>query len=109
MTEIFIRKAELPDAEIIHEIHTQSVKGLCMKTYTSSQIENWLKNRTSDGYKRSIKNGEIYICEYENKIIGFGHAIKGEIVANFVLPEYSEKGIGKKLLEYGIEIAKKDG
>lgn len=105
--KVIIRKAKLTDAEIIHNIHTMSVKGLCNNSYSNFEITNWLKNRTPDGYKSAIINNEMYLAEYNNTVVGFGHAITGEIVANFVLPEYSGLGIGKKLLEYGLQIASK--
>ena len=72
------------------------------------QIKAWLKGRTPEGYHKGIKKGEMYIAEDKGKIVGFGHAIPGEIVAIFVDPTFHKKGIGKLILDHGLKIALKD-
>jgi GNAT superfamily N-acetyltransferase len=101
-----IRQAVEKDAVSIHDIHTRAVRGACKVCYTEKQISGWLKNRTPEGYLNSIRSNEIYVAEINKRIVGFGHAVPGEIVAIFVDPEFHKKGLGKALLEYGLNIAK---
>jgi N-acetylglutamate synthase-like GNAT family acetyltransferase len=90
----------------MHRIHTSAVKTVCKDFYTKKQIEAWLEGRSPEGYE-GIKKGEMYVAEDDNKIVGFGHAIPGEVVAVFVDPTFHKKGIGKQLLDYGVKIASK--
>ncbi len=52
-----------------------------------------------DCEKFLTKRGKGWVCEIENKVVGFSIADLKEhnIWALFVLPEYEGKGIGKKL------------
>lgn len=102
-----IRKALESEAKVIHDIHTRAVKEACKGFYTDEQITGWLKNRSPEGYAEGIKNDEMYVDEIEGKIIGFGHAVPGEILAIFVDPTFHKKGIGRSLLQHGLEMAKK--
>ena len=101
-----IRKASEEDAVPIHELHLRSVRQLCSSAYSEDLIEQWLANRTPQGYLPGIQRGEMYVTEIDGEIVGFGHAVPGEILAIFVEPTYVQRGIGTELVEYGLEIAK---
>lgn len=92
----------------MHRIHTSAVRTTCQKCYTEEQVKVWLEGRTPEGYLEAINKGDMYIAEENGKMQGFGHAVPGEIVAIFVDPALHHKGVGKKLLEYGLKIALKD-
>jgi putative acetyltransferase len=106
MTEkLSIRKAVPADAAPIHELHLRSVRQLCRPAYSPELIEVWLKPRRPEGYLPGIHRGEMYVVEIEGRMVGFGHAVPGEILATFVEPEFAGQGIGKVLLEHGIKLA----
>ena len=86
------------DAVRIYGLHLRSVRKLCKDYYTPYQIDKWLEKRSPEGYLKGIQNGEMYIAEWKNEIVGFGHAIAGEVVAIFEDPKHIGKGIGKVLL-----------
>jgi len=106
--ETIIRPAIINDAKEIHRIHTAAVTTTCKNCYTDIQIKARIEGRSPEGYHNSIIKNEIYIVEDGNKTIGFGLVIPGEIVAIFVDPAFHNKGIGKLLLDYGLEIASKN-
>jgi len=103
-----IRPATINDAKEMQRIHTSAVTTTCNNFYTEKQINSWLEGRSPEGYHEGINKGEMYVVEDEGKIVGFGHAIPGEVVAVFVDPAFHEKGIGKLILDYGLKIATKD-
>jgi putative acetyltransferase len=103
--KLTIRQATKLDAAPIHELHLRSVRQLCSEVYTKDIIEGWLTNRTPQGYLPGIDRGEIYVAESGGRVVGFGHAVPGEIAAIYVDPDFTWHGIGKQLLEYGMKMA----
>jgi len=102
-----IKTANPDHAKELHRIHTDAVNKVCQTFYTEKQTKVWLKGRSPEGYK-GIEKGEMYIAEEDGKIIGFGHAIPGEILAIYVDPVFHKKGVGKLLLEHGLKMALKN-
>jgi GNAT superfamily N-acetyltransferase len=105
MTDISLRQATALDAEAIHELHLNSVRALCASSYEPGIIVGWLKDRTPAGYLRGIAAGATFIAEAESRIIGFCEAVPGEVVAVFVDPQWSRKGVGTSLLSRALTIA----
>lgn len=103
-----IRKATINDAEEMHRIHEDAVRKTCKNFYTKKQIDVWLEDRMPEGYHKGIKKGDMYVAVDNDQVIGFGHAVPGEIKAIFVDPISHKKGVGKKLLDYGLKIALKN-
>jgi GNAT superfamily N-acetyltransferase len=94
------------DAGPIHELHLSSVRELCKSAYSPETIEGWLMNRSPQGYLWGINRGEMYVAEIEGRMVGFGHAVPGEIAATFVDPAFVRRGIGSLLVKHGVEMAK---
>ena len=51
----------------------------------------------------------MYVYKIEDQVVGFGHAVPGEIEAIFVDPDYQGQGIGRRLLNHGCRVAGIDG
>ena len=102
---ITIREAVNSDAERIHEIQCAAVRGLCSAVYSPEIIEGWLKNRSPAHYLRNIPAWNMYVAETEEKTVGFGGAVPGEIISTYVDPAYARRGIGTALMRYGMKIA----
>jgi GNAT superfamily N-acetyltransferase len=100
-----LRRAVAADAGPIHELHLRSVRQLCREVYSLEIIEGWLRNRAPRGYLPGIQREEMYVAEIDGKIVGFGHAVPGQIEAIFVDPAFVRRGIGSKLMENGIKMA----
>jgi GNAT superfamily N-acetyltransferase len=103
-----LRKATIRDAKEMHLIHENAVRITCKNFYTKEQIDAWLEGRSPESYHEGINKGDIYIAENEGEIAGYGRAIPGEVVSIFVDPIAGRKGIGKALLNYGLQMALKD-
>jgi len=109
---IYIRQAELQDADAIANVHVASwrttYRGLVPDSYLSDlsvvqRVEMW--KRQLSGAERS-KN--IYVAETEQgEIIGFASGgrsrseqlpYEGELYAVYLLEAYQRQGIGRKLM-----------
>lgn len=100
-----IRQAEPADAPVIHQLHTRSVRTLCQTHYTPSQIEGWLGRRQPEGYLPAIQRHELFVAEVAGVLVGFGHAVPGEIVAIFVDSDWAGHGVGRQLVDYAMPLA----
>jgi predicted N-acetyltransferase YhbS len=105
--DFLIRPADVTDASQIHDLHKRSVRRLCAKSYSPSQIDGWLNDRSPGGYVQSIVRGEMFVAEQDGRLIGFVHALPGRIIALFVDPDFIGRGIGSALLQEGVELALK--
>jgi putative acetyltransferase len=101
-----IRQATVGDAHRLHELHTRSVTELCREYYTAEQMAGWLRHRTPDGYLPDLARGEMFVAVEGAQIVGFGHAVSGEILAVYVDPERAGQGVGTRLLAHGIKTAR---
>ncbi len=107
-----IREASSEDATKIAEIHKFS----CLDTYPNSahgveksdiesakldsevRVKQWMSRIESQ-----TGNEKIWVFESDGILIGFCYALKkekiNEIYSIYLLPEYTGRGIGKKLME----------
>lgn len=107
MGRVFTIRPAIPeDAGWIHELHTNSVQALCKDHYSPEQIAGWLQNRTPQGYLPGIERGEMFVVVEGEYIVGFGHAVPGEVVAVYVAPEWAKRGVGRAILAEGITRAR---
>jgi GNAT superfamily N-acetyltransferase len=103
---IKIRTARAEDALRLHELHAASVCTLCAKHYTKEIIEGWLESRTPSGYLPPIEREAILVAEINQKIIGFGEAATGAVVAVYVDPSATGQGVGRLILARAVDLAR---
>ena len=93
----------------------RSIREICYRDHKNddSNIKHWLSNKTLLNFNEWIESGNNYAYSAVNtkgEIIGFGLMSKfGEILLNYVLPEYLHMGIGKRLLAKMEEQAQSEG
>lgn len=63
--------------------------------------------RTFAYYEEEIKKNRTVVAEENGEIIGFVDSDPGEITRLFLVPNAAGRGLGKQLLQIGIENAKK--
>lgn len=103
-----LRPARTDDAARIHEIHTASVRVSCAPHYAPEVIDGWLSGRSPDGYIPSIDRGEMFVATLDDEVVGFGHAVSGEVVAVFVDPLVARQGVGRLIMSRALEVARTD-
>ena len=104
---ITFRPARAGDGTAAYHVTWSSVRELGRGSYSPHQLEIWMGSRTPVWHENLITNGDMIVAERSGKIVGFVHTVPGEINRLFVLPDTAGKGLGKRLLEIGIENARK--
>ncbi|MEO0927614.1 MAG: GNAT family N-acetyltransferase [Cyanobacteria bacterium J06643_13] len=110
MGDIIFRFGEQNDISQLNEVQSESITVLCRSHYTSREIKALALNVKPYQYwiSHGIFSGFfVLIAEIDSRIVGFS-ALDGEGIINglYVLPKYSRKGIGSKLLARVESIAK---
>jgi len=110
------REASSEDASKIAAVH----KASCLEIYpnavfnveradieaanldSAERIEQWRFR-----IENQIGTEKVWVVERENEVLGFCYAIKrearNEIYSIYIIPGYTRKGIGKKLMESALE------
>jgi ribosomal protein S18 acetylase RimI-like enzyme len=107
-TKYILRQARREDATRLHELHTAAVRSLCAPHYSPEIIDGWLQNRGPNGYLPPIERGAIFVAELSGRIIGFGEAATGVVVAVYVDPSANQQGVGSAILHHAVSIARRD-
>jgi predicted N-acetyltransferase YhbS len=103
---VIIRSATAADAEAIFAVTRDSAAGLAAGHYSSQQITGWMGDRTPDTYREGAASGRIKVAEADGKVVGYVDAIPGEVTRLFLLPEVARQGLGRRLMELGLEMAR---
>jgi GNAT superfamily N-acetyltransferase len=102
-----IRRATPDDVARLHELHTAAVREICAPHYAPEVIDSWLANRGPHGYLAPIEREELFVVEQETRIVGFGEATPGVIVACYVDPGFVLRGVGSAIMTYALERARR--
>lgn len=103
-----LRPARAGDGIAVFEITRLSVRALARNHYSPEQIEGWMGARTPNYYEELIARGRMVVAELGDEIVGFVDAEPGEVTRLFILEQVAGYGLGKRLLEIGIENARGD-
>lgn len=104
MSQVVVVIALPAHAEKACNVLIRSIKEICAADYGYDKniLDKWLSNKTADNVRKWIlskDNYSIVAINSLNEIVGFSLiSLPGEILLNYVLPEYKNKGVGKKLL-----------
>jgi len=104
-SDVVIRPARPDDAPRVHALHTSSVRTLCAGHYSADVIEAWLSNRTPAGYLGPIERGALFVAERGGRIVGFGEAAAGTVIAVYVDPGCARQGVGTAILRHALALA----
>jgi GNAT superfamily N-acetyltransferase len=103
---ITFRAARPGEGQAVFDLTHRSVGGLAAQHYTPEQIAGWMGERTPAFYESLIANGRMVVALRAGRVVGFVDADPGEVTRLFVLPDAAGLGIGRRLLDRGIEIAR---
>lgn len=103
-----LRRGQPGDAPRLHEIHTSATRTLCAPFYETSVIDGWLQGRDPAIYVPLLERGALFVAESDAGVLGFGEAAPGSVVAVYVDPLATGRGVGTAILSYAIEVARRD-
>ncbi len=101
-----LRPGAFADADRLHELHTVSVRTLCSGHYAATVIDGWLANRRPQGYLAPIGRGDLFVVEEGGRIVGFGEAVPGQIIAVYVDPAATHRGVGAAIMDRALVVAR---
>ena len=101
-----IRIAEPKDAPYLYHLHTAAIRTVCARHYSPEIVDGWLLGRSPAGYLPPIGRRAIFVAELDHKIVGFGEAAPGAVIAVYVDPAVMGNGVGRLLLMHGIRVAR---
>lgn len=104
---VVLRLARPGDGQSLYDVTARSIEGLGKGHYSADQLANWMGERTFAYYEEEIKKNRTVAAEENGEIIGFVASDPGEITRLFLLPNAAGRGLGKQLLQIGIENATK--
>lgn len=99
-----IIKADSQLAKEMCAVIIRSIKMLCISDHRNDpeKLSGWLDNKTPENIKKwveDVSNYSLIALNMQEEIIGISMISKtGEILLNYLLPEYVGKGIGKHML-----------
>ena len=113
MSDCAIRPAADSDAGSVWRLHTASIRDVCSSHYKRDEIQSWTDRQSPEKYLPFIATELFLIAELRphasdrEVVVGFAHlgnkTIQGdgrsemEVKALYVDPDWTGKGIGKKL------------
>lgn len=100
-----VRLATHADAPAIHDTHRAAVQAGCSSHYPAEHLAMWFHHRTPEIYRPALDAGEIWLIEREGRVAGFVGARPGELTLLFVHPAESGRGLGRRLLQHGLQRA----
>jgi putative acetyltransferase len=98
---IIIREFRSGDEIGICEAHVRSVREICSQDYSPEQIDKWVGHREPKSYVEAIRDrGErFWVIDDNGKIGGFGSWVNEEIMGFYLHPEYTGRGLARRLFE----------
>ncbi|WP_421700267.1 GNAT family N-acetyltransferase [Ancylobacter sp.] len=102
-----LRPAHPGEGGALFEVTRLSVAGLARGHYSDAQIEGWIGERTPAYYEALIAKGGVVVADLGGVVVGFVDAEPGEITRLFLLPDAAGAGLGRRLLEIGLEAARR--
>lgn len=101
-----LRPACPGDGQAAFDVTQASVRELAKGHYSPQQIAGWMGERTAETYEALIAKGQMVVAEQGGKIVGFVDSEPGEVTRLFLLAGAAGSGLGKRLLEIGIQNAR---
>lgn len=107
---VYIRKATRDDARAIWDLRIASILDQCVGYYSNDILEKWTSGEMSDIFLDNVERN-YHVAIHFDLIVATGmiNTQSGKIDAIFVHPDHMRKGLGKMMLHFLEEIARRQG
>lgn len=91
-------KASVEHFDTTKWIVKNTIETIYPNYYPKGAVDFFLCHHSDDAIKKAILSGEVYLIQYEDKIVGTGSIVENEIKRLFVLPQFQGKGCGTAMM-----------
>lgn len=111
MAGIQVRKAGLQDCAAICKLHASSIRILGRSHYSAEDVDAWAGRWEPADYHHIVTDNEVLLACRGDSVLGFGtlDLEKGEIRQLYVHPDHPRQGIGTRLLDELLALARAAG
>lgn len=99
-----IRKATILDSKKIYKLVQKTIQKVYPRYYPKGAVNFFSNHHSVEKIQKDIVEGNVYVIEVEDKIIGTVTINENEINRLFVLPKFRHQGYGTKLFEFAERI-----
>lgn len=121
--KVLIRPAELNDAPAIAKVHVETWQSAYKGQIPDSYLNSLSIEERTKGWEKQLENLKkgVYalVIEVDGEVVGWCTAGTsrdedaskeiGELHGIYIRPEYSNKGLGSKLMGYALNVLRKEG
>lgn len=112
-----IRRAQPLDANVLAEVHMESIRSIGVKFYAEEVVKEWAAPRDGIPYLNAMQSGQIFFVAssssvVDGSILGFSSWRIEDArhrIAVYVSDRASRKGVGSALFQAAEEIARERG
>jgi len=111
---MIIRKMEESDIDSVYEIIEKNFDGIMSEYHSKNVVEKFKNNNNPDRLRTQMQWKDIFVVENENGVIATGalanfgndDSSKYSISNFYIIPEQHQSGIGRKLFNHLLTLAK---
>lgn len=94
--------------EAVKQITHTTISEIYPHYYATGAVNYFHSHHNDENILNDIDSGSVYLIMEEQEALGTVTIKKNEICRLFVLPQYQNKGIGSKLLDFAEEVIAKE-
>lgn len=109
--DYLIRGALTTDIPQMYQAHRSAIEISCAKSYSPEQIKGWVANIKPERYLSSMEKEVMLVVEVQGEVKGYGRMSPdtGKVSALYLTPSAQGAGLGKRLLESLLLVARSQG
>jgi GNAT superfamily N-acetyltransferase len=103
---VVIRQATAADADELFTVHQDAINRFSAEHYGPERMRIWFVGRTAAIYRQAIEEGRVWLALADGQVLGFVGIKPGEIYWLYVREAAVGRGVGTRLLKFGVERAR---